>query len=67
MRRVTLNLSGHQITGDDAGGLAVNGHNLKHLGVGDQFDVTALYLTRQGLVGTKQQLLTGLPPRVEGA
>ncbi len=64
---VRLDLSGHQVAGDDAAGLAVDDDEVEHLRPGVQLDVACGDLPGQCLVGAQEQLLPRLAAGVEGA
>ena len=56
-----------QITDDDALGMAVDHHQVQHLGVGVGFDPASSDHLVERRVGTEQKLLSGLAPCVESA
>ncbi len=65
--RVALDLTGDEITGDDAAGLTVLHHELEHLRTRVHVDLALADHAHHLLVGAQQQLLAGLAACVEGA
>ena len=59
--------AGLQIADDDALGMAVDHHQVQHLGVGVGLHPTSSDHLVERRVGPEQELLSGLAPRVEGA
>ena len=66
MRRPRLHLSGHQIAGDDSDGPVIFDHDVEHFGASVQLHVAETDLAHQCLIGTEEQLLSGLSSRIEG-
>ena len=64
---VAVDLSGHQVAGDDAHGHPVVDDQVEHLGAGEHLHFAGGDLLLQGLVGAEQELLAGLAAGVEGA
>jgi hypothetical protein len=62
---VRLDLAGHQVAGDDPASPAVGDDELEHLVPGEHLDRARGDLAFEGLVGTDQELLAGLSPRIE--
>ena len=60
-------LTGHQVTDDDAACAAVDHDDVQHLRAGVQLDLAGADLPCEGLVRTEQQLLPRLAAGVEGA
>ena len=56
-----------QVAGDDAARLAVDHDQVEHLGAREHLHRAGADLPFERLVGAEQQLLPGLPARVEGA
>ena len=54
---MALDLTGDEVAGDDAAGLAVLHHEFEHLGPGVEFDLAEADHAHHLLVGTQQQLL----------
>ena len=67
MPGVRRDLAGQQVAGDDAGATTVDDHDVEHLDAIPEPHVAEADLARQLLVGTEEQLLTGLPAGVERA
>ncbi len=61
-----LNFTGNEVTGDDTLCLTVNYHKIKHFMPGITLHGTCCYFLVQGSVGTKEELLSGLAPGIEG-
>ena len=59
-------LSGDEVTRNDSLGVAVDEHDVEHLGVLVHRDAAERDLGTQGGVGTEQELLTCLPLGIEG-
>ena len=64
--RVHANLAGDQVADRDPLGLAVDHHEVEHLGAGEQLHRPRLDLAGEGGVGPQQELLPGLPAGVKG-
>jgi hypothetical protein len=62
-----LDLAGAHVAHDDAARAPVDDDHVQHLGAVVHLDRLGRNLPRQRLVGAEQQLLTSLPPGVEGA
>ena len=62
-----LDLAGDQVADDDAAGVAVDDHQVEHLGAREHLDRAGADLAAERLVGAEQQLLAGLAAGVEGA
>ena len=67
IREVGLDLTGDEVAGDDAAGLAVDDDDLEHLVAGELLDRAGGDLALERLVGADEQLLAGLAAGVEGA
>ena len=65
--RVAADFAGDEVAHDDALGVAVDDHEIEHLGLRVHLDHAEGDLAFQGLVRTHQKLLAGLAARVEGA
>ena len=60
-----LQLTGHEVAGDDTLGLAVHDHEVEHFMTGICLHAAIRNLLVQGSVGTQQELLAGLTAGVE--
>ena len=64
--RVGADLAGNHIAHHDALGFALDDDQVEHLCAAENLDFTSGHLTAQSLIGTQQQLLTGLASGIEG-
>src|SRR5260370_21616846 len=64
---VALDFSADQVAGDDAARAAIHHDQVQHLGTREHLHGAEADLALQGLVRAEEQLLPGLPARVEGA
>ncbi len=67
MAGVPLDRAVDEMPRDDAAGPAVADHDIEHLAAGVDARAPRQDLATEGPVATKQQLLAGLSPGVEGA
>ena len=62
---IALDFAGHHIAHHDTLGVAIDHHQVHHFGAGVHLDVALADFLLHGLVGTEEQLLTGLAAAVE--
>jgi hypothetical protein len=60
-----LDRTGHQITGDHPAGPTVDDDQVEHLAARQHRDPAGRFLLRERVIRAQQQLLAGLPARVE--
>ena len=63
---IALDFASHHIAHHDTLGVAVDHHQVHHFGAGVHLDVALADFLLHSLVGTQEQLLTGLTAAVEG-
>src|SRR5947209_8394087 len=61
-----FNLARHHVASDNPLRLTINDNEIKHLCAWIHFDLAQANLSLQGLIGTEQQLLTGLSTGIKG-
>src|SRR5260370_36715914 len=66
MSEMTFQFSTHQVAGNDAPGLAVDGNDVQHLMPRVHLHMPKGYLRFERLVSPDQQLLADLPVRIDG-
>src|SRR5215831_3909197 len=63
---MTGDLSSDKASDRNALGNPINQHQVQHFGCSEHLTISLPDLTRQGLIGSKQELLAGLPACVKG-
>ena len=67
VRRMGADLTGGEVTHDDALGMAIDQHEIQHLGAGEHLHAALVDLLFQCLVTSDQKLLAGLAAGIERA